>query len=355
MILNALNLSAHLKNGLGDLYVLTGKEVVLLDDTVKLLIAAYTESNPQQPIQKVTLWIEESKDWEKLQSHTQHYSLFKSTLLINASYQKTSLDQQAKAWLTHYSSQPTADLLVILQAPNLNPKSLHALFQKTPRAHVVDVPMLKDQSFVQFIDKRLQQTKLQYHKTIPAFIGQLTQGNVLEAIQYINQLSLLVPPSQPIDIDLLTQLISDVALFPLYTFAESCVQGNTESTLRQLQRIQLTDTEPLLLLWWLTKITRQCLQMHHAINHKENLDETCKMLGIWSSQKQTYLKACQRLPTTLLKSILARCKQLDTLLKSNPPAYIWDQFEHIALSFCDPRFILSPQSAPFSLWEKGWG
>lgn len=336
MMLNALHLTPHLKQGLGSLYVVIGKEIVLLDDTVQLLAETYAKHHLAQTIEKITVWIEDAKDWEKLTSYTQHYALFKSCLLIRASYQKTTLDQAAKAWLNHFSTQPFTDCIVILQAPHLNIKSLPSVFQNSAHAHTVDVPILKDQALLQFIEKRLQQAELQYHKNVPAFISQLTQGNVLEAVQYIQQLSLVVPASQPVDIDMLKQVVRDVALFPLYTFAETCIQGNTTSMLRQFQRLQQTDTEPLLLLWWLTKVTRQCLHLHHVMHHKENLDTACKTLGIWSSQKQSYLKACQRVSQALLISILKQCKILDTLLKSNPPVYIWDKLEQISLSLCEP-------------------
>lgn len=348
MIFHALRLMSHLKQRLGKLYLLLGKEALLLEDTKQLLIDTYAKQiDPLKPLEYTTLWLESASDWEKLYAHTQYDAMFPTTLIIKGKYAKSTLDQASKSLLIQTMQAPTTDLLILIEAPNLTLKTLQPMFQHVPDAHLIEIPLLKDQAYIQFIEKHLQQAHLTYQPGVPAFIAGLTQGNPLEAVQCIHQLSLLMDTSKPIALSLLSQLLQDVALFPLYTFCDTCIQGNTATMLRQLLRLKQLETEPLLLLWWITKMTRQLLHMHHGMAHQENIEEICKQLGIWSAQKQTYLNACKRLSPSLLKSILARCKQLDTLLKSAPPSNIWDQFEQLALSLCEPLFILSPERVAY--------
>jgi DNA polymerase III subunit delta len=342
MILNALTINAHLKTEPGRLYVLVGKETVMLDETLRLLYAACkTKSTCDKPLEKISFWIEEAHDWDKVALETHHYGMFSRTLVMDVKYHKTTLDSKIKVFLSDFINQPFPDCILILQSPYINIKLLHPLFHQAQDAHLVEIPMLKDKTLIQFIENRLRLEKLHYHKTIPNFIAQLTQGNPLAALQCISQLSLLIQPEQVIEIDLVKQLLQDVALFPLYTFTEACIEGNPERVVRLLHLLQQSRTESLLLLWWIVKITRQLIELQNNITQKYQFAQTCKSLTIWSNQTDLYLRACKRLSSQTLKNILNVCTELDTQLKSNTSDYIWDSFEQISLTFCDPSFPLS--------------
>lgn len=342
MILNALSIDTHLKTELGRLYMLVGKEIVMLDETLRLLFeACKRKSTCHKPIDKVSYWIEEEHDWNKIEAETQHYCMFNNTLVIDAKYHKTTLDKKSKDFLSYFINQPRPDCILILQAPNVSIKPLHQLFQKLQDAHLVDIPMLKDKTFIQFIENRFKLENLRYHKAIPNFIAQLTHGNPLAARQCISQLSLLMQPEESIELTLVKQLLDDVALFPLYTFNEACIGGNSERAIRLLHLLHQSRTEPVLLLWWIVKMTRQLIELHHYLGHKNKFAQVCKALNIWSHQNELYFQACNRIPFPTLNSILQCCKHLDTQLKSHSNDHVWNNFEQIVLTFCEPNFPLS--------------
>lgn len=322
-------LPSHLKHPLGQGYVFIGDEPVLMDHWVGLLIKAYTAQPSIHPVEKKTCWIEEADDWRKLARETQQLSLFQTTPLLDARFYKKKLDPEGKVFLEQ-ATNATSPSLFILQAPYLQAKSF-AMLNQHKHCHLIEIKPLKGHAFIQFIDTQLQQTKLAYTKDIPRLIANYTEGNLLAATQCINQLTLLSVDS--LNATHLETLLSDAAFFPLYALSDACLAGQPERILRILQQLRQTQTEPLLILWWLTKLTRQFYTLLSPLNNRETLQQRYQSLGIWSTQQSFYQQAMKRLSLETITTLFYACKQLDLAVKSNSTLSVWDKVEQMALMF----------------------
>ncbi len=228
------------------------------------------------------------------------------------------------------ATNATSPSLFILQAPYLQAKSF-AMLNQHKHCHLIEIKPLKGHAFIQFIDTQLQQTKLAYTKDIPRLIANYTEGNLLAATQCINQLTLLSVDS--LNATHLETLLSDAAFFPLYALSDACLAGQPERILRILQQLRQTQTEPLLILWWLTKLTRQFYTLLSPLNNRETLQQRYQSLGIWSTQQSFYQQAMKRLSLETITTLFYACKQLDLAVKSNSTLSVWDKVEQMALMF----------------------
>jgi DNA polymerase-3 subunit delta len=321
----ALNL--HLKKGLGSLYILTGECPLLLAETTTALIQAWGQPDPFQ-----SFWLEVSSDWEELFTQTHYPSLFSPTQGFRARFHKKALDAASQKVLNTYASAPAPQTLVLIQAPDLPPTALNFLAQN-PSAHAIQIPPLKGSAFIKWIEQRLTQRGIRYDPDVPKAISHFTEGNTLAAHSSIELLDLLKTPTA-FTLKTVQNSLTDAAQFPLYALSEACLAGKLEHALRLLRNLQQQGSEPLLILWWLTKALRQLMELSQALKQGQPLSLAFKTLKIWSSQESLYIQAQKRLETRL-SLLLKSARALDLSVKSNVNTKSWEQFERMVLMFCE--------------------
>ncbi|OGV26580.1 MAG: DNA polymerase III subunit delta [Legionellales bacterium RIFCSPHIGHO2_12_FULL_37_14] len=340
MILQYQNLLPHLKTALASFYLIVGKEIVLIDAAVLQISNAFRLFAANTTIEKTKIFIENNNDIENLYIKIQYPSMFCAKSFILAKYLKTTLDAKASSSLEKIINLSSKDYLIILEAPNLNPKNLQKMFLHSHN-HLLQIPPFNAKTLLDFIKNMLSAEKISYKPNIPYLIADFTEGNAIYAKQCIEQCTLILDKNPILDESLLCEILRDEATFPLFTFVDTCVKGDLNQALRQLNLLRNNQTEPILLLFWLSKVTRQLLTLQYKLAHGENFATVCKELKIWEKQKSIFKNATINLTHTTLKNLIAYLANLDKKIKLTPGKYLWDDFELVVISFCDPSFKLA--------------
>lgn len=344
MKLTPQTLTQHLKQTPGDFYCVTGKEPVLIDQTIQDLLTSMKQRAQASatPLEKTNLWIESSKDWSSCFSNMQHYGLFANLNIIHVRYEKTNLDLETLKKLQTSFEERTPGTVFLLQAPALKATSFLNTLARSPTLHHIDCPRMNDATYRRYLLQQCEQAALNVAPQVPALLAQLTQGHLAQAVQCIRQLSLLSRPGEVIDERVLTQLLGDESLFPIYQWCDSCLQGDLASMMQQFNRLRQLNTEPILMLWWLTKLIRQLCSLHEQASRPEPIsDHLWQTLGIWQHQKKIFLHALKKFTMKDLLTLLQRCQSLDVQLKTYQAQRAWDQLEVIALQLNQPNLRMS--------------
>lgn len=331
-------LQNHLKKHLACLYLIIGKEIILVDRAADLIKQTAIHNKPNEPIENTKVWLENNQDWETLYINMQYNPMFCSQEIIHAKYQKNAFDQETHSYLQKIINIYSENRLVILEAPNLNAKIFEKLFAHLPHAHLVHIAQFNQKTLIDYIKTLLTEACINYHNNVPRLIADFSQGNAIAAKQCINQCQLLFDSTKTLlDENFVLNILHDTAIFPLYTFVDTCIKGNLPLVLRQLKALQQNQTEPTLLLWWLNKITKQLLIIKYKLTNAENLSIICKELKIWQTQETLYKEACKRLCLESLKKIILYLGKIDMKIKSNFDTDVWDAFERVAITLCKPQ------------------
>lgn len=310
--------------------VLIGNDPYLLNEAA--LITIQNHPRYTKEYRPNILDINLPNDWTSLIYEANHYSLFESFVILDARYEKKSMDSSGKALLIEYLTTPNEHCLLLLRSPQIPAKSLKWLSDH-PNALVVQIQPLKDLGLKQWIERELTTRQIKFDPQVSTLIQDYTQGNMLATAQWIEKLALLINPGESVTLSMIKEQLTDQSNFELYDLTEACLEANAEKALRLLQQARLKRTEPTLILWVLIQEIRLLIQLKHLLKQSIPIEKAASELKIWTSRVRLYGKANSRLKIESLYHLLEKCQQGDDLIKSTQSPQIWYVFDEIIMAF----------------------
>lgn len=325
MIIKSEALDAHLKSNLLPVYFLTGSDPFLLNSCVDTLKLAWHKAHVNTEAEEKRFHLNHANDWAELIAEANTYSLFSEQRLINASWDKKTLDAKGKAALKAYASDINADCMLILQAP-LVPIKQWPDFSKHQDIALVTITSPNAGALLRWIENQLRQTQFTYARGVPNLIQEYTQGNMRAAAQTIERLALVHEPGTCLELDDVREQLVDERDYKLYEISGACLEGNTHKALELIYRAKQDQTEPTLILWFLTQELRLLEQINFGASHQA--------LNIRSFRTRQYQLASNRLSKADIHALLRQSQALDVHIKSSSSTLIWRLIEQLCMALC---------------------
>lgn len=330
MIIKYHALKGHLQRNLHPLYILSGAELVLLNEAAQSIKQAWYQRGDTE---ETKLHIETPADWDRFKEEINSYSLFAEHLIVDARFDKKSIDSVGKEILTHYLKNSNPRCFIILHAHAVPLKQLQWLSAQE-NVVVVQIAALTSLALKNWITLQLKQQGLSHEPSIPDLILQYSQGNMLACTQVIEKLSLLCQDNLCLDDDTVRSQLIDQCEYQLYELADACLSTETAKCIHLLRQSHSNRVEPTLLLWLLTQEVRQLIQLNLLLQQKQTLAESCAQLKIWPQRTHLYEQTLKRLPLTELYQLLHDSKTIDEQIKTSQGHHIWHGLEKLAISLC---------------------
>ena len=323
-------IAQHLRQKVHALYMLTGQDHYLLNDTALAIKKAW---RLRGECDEKTLQLNGPSDWEQLREEANSYSLFTEFVLIDARCDKKTIEAAGKKMLQQYLKNINPRCLIILRAPNVPGKQLQ-LLANTEHTVLVQIYPLAPAELQRWITSQLQNHTIRYEAQVPALIHQYTQGNMLASAQVIEKLVLTSNESELLTADMVLEQLSDQCDYQLFELAEACLTARGDKAIHLLRQACQNKTEPTLILWLLSQEIRQLIQLDHLCKQSVSFTMACNQLKIWPQRTRAYETTLARLSIAKLQSLLHICQQLDEQIKSNQSVTIWHGLENVALALC---------------------
>ena len=112
-------------------------------------------------------------------------------------------------------------------------------------------PVTADQ-LPKWIKQRLNQAGIDASAEAVTILAERVEGNLLAAIQEIEKLKLLAVKGK-VDASAMSAVVADSARYDLFEFVDKALSGDAQSAARALRGLQNEGTDPLTLLWALTR------------------------------------------------------------------------------------------------------
>lgn len=330
MLIKYPALLAQLKKNIKAIYILTGTEPYLLNETVLQIKTAWRLRGESD--EKI-LSIHTPTDWNMLPEEANSYSLFTELMLLDIRFDKKTIDATAKNMFNHYLQDSNSRCLIIIQAP-LVPAKQWQWLSNHEQAVVVQIAPLSKPALQAWIATQLKARSIQHHIEVPSLIHEYSQNNMLACAQLIEKLALVYNEATELTIHDVKEHLVDQCEFQLYELADACLSSNAAKAIHLLRYAHNTKVEPTLILWLLTQEIRQLIQLSSLLKQGTTLENACNDLKIWTSRASLYGKTLARLPLSTLYQLLHHCKQLDDRIKTSQDNQIWNTFETMALSLC---------------------
>ena len=328
---NGFNLILPAK--LPSLFVLNGAEVLLIERFTQQFKHAWLKDKAES-VEYHRINIAQTSDWEEVALAFNNYSLFSSVTVIEATYDKKSLDQDSKNFLRDYLERCDPDCLLLLHLPQLTNASLKFLADNPQAAHTaVKIP---EKGLVErWISDELLSHFKQFAQTVPRLIYQYTQGNLLACSQVIEKIKLTEDATETLTDQGALKQLENQCNYQLYELSDLCLSGDAGKALLVFRYGLENRIERTLILWILAQEIRLLIQLNEfTTNQKKTWQSALTQLKIWPSRAHFYQKALLRLNHATLTRLLTWCTQLDRLIKTSQTNQIDSTFELLIVSIC---------------------
>ncbi|MEM7195189.1 MAG: DNA polymerase III subunit delta [Pseudomonadota bacterium] len=333
------SLAKHTSGELSPVYLIFGSETLLVEeclDQLRTLLVAQGFHDRQR------FTVESGFDWNTIFSGSQSLSLFAERKLIELRLPSGKPGDAGSKALVEYTAMPAnPDCVLVIVSAGIEKRAQNSKwFKSIDTAGVVsECPTIPRDRLPDWIITRSRQQSIRIESEAAEKLAHFVEGNLLAAAQEINLLALLYPDSS-ISSDMLDGVIADHARFTTFGFVDACVAGSSSRAVRILQSLRRDQTEPILVLWSLTREIRTLCHLSAIAEQGRNPESMFQKFGIWRNRAGMVQSALRRLKHQHLLTLLRKLGQADLMLKGRQPLEresIWEEIEHIALGICRVR------------------
>lgn len=328
MLIKHQALAQHMQKKAYSLYLVIGQDTYLIEEALQQIRQALKKSSD---CDEKKLNIQSTEDWKQVMDEANNYSLFADTVLLLIDYDKKTLDAAGKKLLTEYLDQAHARCIIVLRAPNLPARHVSWLTDKDS-VLAVAVYGLTEEAMLQWINSQLKAHSLTVPPGAAAMIQQYTQGNMLATAQLIEKLSLLYDPGTVLEMEQVSDHVTQQSDHSLYELMDACLAGRADKAIQILRLAASDKTESTLVLWMFTQEIRLLSQLMNHLQQNLPFKTACTQLKIWPQRQALYQSCIKRLQPEFTKQLLHFCQVIDERIKSNLSNQTWNSLECLALA-----------------------
>ncbi|TAK89830.1 MAG: DNA polymerase III subunit delta [Burkholderiaceae bacterium] len=329
-------LPRHLTQSLAPLYVVTGDEHLLVQETVDSLRAA---ARAQGFSEREALTVAAHFDWGQLQVANQSLSLFGERKLIELRIPSGKPGKEGSQALQQYVSRLHGDTLTLISLPRLDRATRDGAWFGALAQHgvVIEIPVIERAQLPQWIAARLAQQQQSANIEALDFIAARVEGNLLAAHQEIQKLALLYPTGE-LSTAQVHDAVLNVARYDVFKLSEAMLSGDTARVTHMLDGLRGEGEAPVLVLWAITEEIRTLARIQQGKQLGRPLPQLLREHRVWGARERLVPVALGRISFTRLRLALGRAAQLDRAVKglkvTTQHTDVWVELERLALAMC---------------------
>lgn len=335
------HLQARAKTGaLAPIYVVAGDEPLLAIEAADAIRAAARTAGYGE---REVLHADARFDWSRLAQAATGLSLFAERRIVELRLPGGRPGKTGADALREFALAPPPDLLMLITLPRLDRETRSSRWATAldEAAMWIDVERIERAALPEWIAARLARNRQRAPREALEFIADRVEGNLLAAHQEIGKLALLHPAGE-LTLEQITDAVLNVARYDVYALAPALLAGDGVRALRLLDGLR-EEGEPLpLVLWVVAEELRTVLRAQEAVAAGKPLGAVARELRVWGPREKLLPKALRRLNAEALAALLARCADIDRLVKGLAAPLrdsdAWLELADIALACADdPR------------------
>ncbi len=230
------DIAANLAAGLRPVYLVTGDEILLVEEACGLVLAAALEGGFAE---RTVLHVEPGFNWHELLQQAASLSLFAEKKVLDLRVPANRFDKQASATLREYLDNISPDNLLLVRTGRLQSRQRSGAWYKAIDAAgaVVTVWPIGQRELPGWLARRARAMGLELTRDALAWLADRVEGNLLAAAQEIDKLKLLDLP-QPIDAESLAAAVADAAHYDAFELIDAVFAGDAPRVRRVLATLR---------------------------------------------------------------------------------------------------------------------
>lgn len=336
MRLYANQFSDHLQAALSPLYLISGEEPLLVEESLADLRQA---ARSQGYSEREQYLVESGFDWNRLTQAGQSMSLFAERRLIELRMPTGRPGEAGGKTLMALAEHPPEDTVVVIVTGKLESDVQRTKWFKTVEKAGVwlsHYPVAAAE-LPGWIRQRLQAHGLVPGDGVVEELAWHFEGNLLAAAQEIEKIAL--EHEGNIDLETIEDAMSDNGRFDVFRLVDACLQGDARQVRRILQGLQSENVAPVLVNWALVREIRQLGSIASGCATGSNQGELFKRYRIWPKRQPLVKKGLARHNPAGWQRLLQLAASVDRVIKGRPAGNDalswqdgWQGLEALALS-----------------------
>lgn len=329
MQLNADQLAQHLKRGLAPVYLVTGDEPLLVQESADAVRAtARTQGFGERELHVVDAGF----DWLAFYAGTRAGSLFADRRFIELRLPTGKPGEAGTRTLVEIAQESSPDLLLLVVTGKLDKGARAAKWVLALEragvmvtAYPVDAPQLPA-----WIARRMRASGIVPGLGVAEMLAHYMEGNLLACVQEIEKLALAGLTN--VSSDDIAGLLGDNARFSVYGLSDACLAGERATSLRILRSLEADGTAPALVLWALVREARELARMSGAMAAGRTEAQVLEEFKVWPRRRTLVRKALARRNAGGWREVLQAAAHVDRIVKGRAEGSPWLELERLALA-----------------------
>ena len=320
MKLATRQLDAHLKKGMGPLYVVHGAEALLaLEAADRIRDAARKAGATEREI----FFAEPGTDWSKLGASAANMSLFASKRLVEIRIPTGKPGAEGGKAIAAYCERLPDDAVTLVLLPELDWQALKTAWFSTLEAAgtVIEAKAVTRDELPEWLAERLSRQGQKASIETLEWLAERVEGNLLAAKQEVEKLALLLPKGE-IALDAIREAVTDVSRFERDALIDAMHAGDAARVARVVDSLK-AEGEPLpLLLWTLSEELRKVMAVVAGQRPRG---------WMTPERSEALARSARKHDRASLDRELLRAHRIDRMIKGVDPGDPWDSVVEFAL------------------------
>jgi DNA polymerase-3 subunit delta len=287
--IQANQLSSHLLKSLAPCYLVTGDELLLVDEALDAIREGARNrgfSSRERHVATVGF------DWNTLIASTANLSLFAEQRIIELRLPTGKPGKAGGAAIIDLVEQSGPELLFIVTGPKLDRSSSASKWAKTIDQKGVSLPLwpIGVRELPGWIASRMRAAGLQPDRDAVALIADRVEGNLLAAQQEIEKLRLILGEGK-VSAEAANDAVGNSSRFDVYKLTDAALAGDAKRSVKILGGLRAEGVEPVIVMWALTRELRTLAALDDVVRQGGDLGGAMQKSGVWSS-RQGLVRSC---------------------------------------------------------------
>lgn len=339
-------LGSALSKHLAPIYLVSGDEPLLIQEACdSIRRAARTAGFSERELYHCDTGF----DWGQVLTAANSMSLFAEKKIIELRMPTGKPGDKGGKMLLEYAQSPAPDNLLLIITDKLDGATQKSKWFKAIEdagVHVQVWPIGMAQ-LPRWIGQRLQHAGLQADSSAIELLASRIEGNLLAAAQEIEKLKLLTSDNI-ISYELMASAVADSARYDVFGLVDKALHGDARAAVKTLHGLKTEGTEPINILWALTRDIRSLVQISLAVAQGKHFDWAAKQAGVWDKRQPLIRAALQRLKPAQVQQLLRKANGIDKAIKGMRNAEPWDELLDLILNLAGVH-SLAPHNDRLSL------
>lgn len=338
--LRAEQLAKSLDQQLTPAYLITGDEPLLVQEACDNVRRT---AQKQGFIEREIYHTDGTFNWAQLLHSANSLSLFSDKKIIEIRLHNGKPGDAGSKAIVEYCESAPDDTLLMIVAPKLDKRVHSSAWVKALETlgAVVTIWPVSPAQLPRWIEQRLGAANLKADPQAIDMLAAKIEGNLLAAAQEIEKLKLLAT-NDFVDVHLMTSVVVDSARYDVFGLVDKALYGDSRSAVKTLHGLRGEGTEPMAILWALTREIRTLYNVKHALQQGQPFDLAARQNGVWDSRKAVISQASKRFNLNQLNLLVRQAGYADRTVKGLATGDVWAILLDIVLGMAGTQ-SLSPR------------